>query len=311
MAYFSVALIFLHFFSYLVYGLDVHSKKSLRAVSSICKFLLPGCYCPTGKRQKLYFLFGNFPKDQSILILILQYIIDSPESPISSTFGFLVVISVTAVKQGYEDWIRHRADDLINNRKVDVVKDGKILVHGQNYGVMFRVQIFFSFNKIFILQTTRSKHLKVGDIIRLEDEDPLPADILVLSSSDDFHRCQITTANLDGESNLKVAVEILCIISTIASTVVYIILLQMRYCPPGLPKLQSSSDFLNLHAILECEQPSANLYSFNGNLLMFKKYMQSQPESLRSRSSRCQDQVSLPGSMSRRLGMAVKILKIS
>jgi len=45
----------------------------------------------------------------------------------------------------------------------------------------------------------------VGDIVRLEEEDPLPADILVLSSSDEFHRCQITTANLDGESNLKVS----------------------------------------------------------------------------------------------------------
>jgi len=47
-------------------------------------------------------------------------------------------------------------------------------------------------------------HLKVGDIVRLGAEDPLPADILVLASSEEFHQCQITTANLDGESDLKV-----------------------------------------------------------------------------------------------------------
>ncbi len=32
----------------------------------------------------------------------------------------------------------------------------------------------------------------------------MPTDVLLLGSSDDFLRCQINTANLDGETNLKV-----------------------------------------------------------------------------------------------------------
>ena len=45
----------------------------------------------------------------------------------------------------------------------------------------------------------------MGDVLRLEGEDQVPADILLVGSSDEFLRCQITTANLDGETNLKVS----------------------------------------------------------------------------------------------------------
>lgn len=53
-------------------------------------------------------------------------------------------------------------------------------------------------------QETKSKDVVVGDIIRLEDNDQVPVDVLLLASSDDYLRCLINTANLDGETNLKV-----------------------------------------------------------------------------------------------------------
>jgi len=37
---------------------------------------------------------------------------------------------VTAMKQGYEDWIRHSADNLVNNRSVNTIQDGKLVVSG-------------------------------------------------------------------------------------------------------------------------------------------------------------------------------------
>lgn len=53
-------------------------------------------------------------------------------------------------------------------------------------------------------QEIKSKDIKVGDIIKLEINDQVPTDLLLLGSSDDFLRCHINTANLDGETNLKV-----------------------------------------------------------------------------------------------------------
>lgn len=38
----------------------------------------------------------------------------SPVSPWTSLVPLLFVVSVTAVKQGYEDYLRHRADILVN-----------------------------------------------------------------------------------------------------------------------------------------------------------------------------------------------------
>jgi P-type E1-E2 ATPase len=47
--------------------------------------------------------------------------------------------------------------------------------------------------------------LRVGDIVKLVLDQPVPCDVLLISSSDDTGVCFVTTANLDGETNLKVS----------------------------------------------------------------------------------------------------------
>lgn len=47
------------------------------------------------------------------------------------------------------------------------------------------------------------KDVRVGDMVRLTCDSTIPADLLLLWSSDADNLCYIQTSNLDGETNLK------------------------------------------------------------------------------------------------------------
>jgi phospholipid-translocating ATPase len=48
------------------------------------------------------------------------------------------------------------------------------------------------------------KNVQVGDFVRLYNEEQIPADVVILSTSDPDGACYVETKNLDGETNLKV-----------------------------------------------------------------------------------------------------------
>ena len=50
----------------------------------------------------------------------------------------------------------------------------------------------------------RQCYVKVGDIVRVKADEEFPCDLVLLSSEDPDGSCHVTTANLDGETNLKV-----------------------------------------------------------------------------------------------------------
>lgn len=127
-------------------------------------------------------LFEQFRRLANFYFLasaILQLIIPfSPVGPLTSLLPLLFVISTTAFKQAYEDYLRHKVDKEVNNRSCHVLKDKKLI-------------------KI------RSKDIKVGDIVYVKNNEEIPCDMILLATSGLGDRCYVTTANLDGETSLK------------------------------------------------------------------------------------------------------------
>ncbi|CAM8916996.1 unnamed protein product [Rhodiola kirilowii] len=95
-----------------------------------------------------------------------------------SLFPLLFVLCVTAVKDGYEDWRRHRSDKKENNREALVLNGGEF-------------------------QLKKWKNIQVGEILKIFSNETLPCDMVLLGSSDPGGIAYIQTMNLDGESNLK------------------------------------------------------------------------------------------------------------
>ena len=50
----------------------------------------------------------------------------------------------------------------------------------------------------------KTKHIAVGDIVCVRAGGEFPCDLVLLTSSEREGQCHIQTANLDGETNLKV-----------------------------------------------------------------------------------------------------------
>uniref|UniRef100_A0A8C5EMA1 Phospholipid-transporting ATPase n=1 Tax=Gouania willdenowi TaxID=441366 RepID=A0A8C5EMA1_GOUWI len=168
--------------------------------------------------KNLFEQFRRIANFYFLIIFLVQLMIDTPTSPVTSGLPLFFVITVTAIKQGYEDWLRHKADNEVNGAPVFVVRSGSLV-------------------------QTRSRNIRVGDIVRVAKDETFPADLVLLSSDRADGTCHITTASLDGETNLKTHY-------SVAETAV----------------CQSESQLEALQAVVECQQPEPDLYRFVGRL---------------------------------------------
>lgn len=95
------------------------------------------------------------------------------------------------------------------------------------------------------VQDVKWRDVRVGHILRVDDDELFPADLLCLYSALPDHACFIKTTNLDGESNLKIRRPV-----------------DLREAAP-----EEESDVMEIKASLECEPPNANLHKFQGRLI--------------------------------------------
>ncbi|XP_053743815.1 phospholipid-transporting ATPase ID isoform X1 [Synchiropus splendidus] len=128
----------------------------------------------------LFEQFQEVANTYFLFLLILQLI---PQVSSLSWFTTIVplalVLSITAVKDASDDYFRHKSDNQVNNRQSQVLIRGVIL-------------------------NEKWMNVRVGDIIKLENNQFVAADLLLLSSTEPHGLCYIETAELDGETNMKV-----------------------------------------------------------------------------------------------------------
>lgn len=150
------------------------------------KFEFAGNSVRTSKYSFITFLpkniFEQFHRVAYIYFLVIAVLNQLPQLAVFgrgvSVLPLAFVLSVTAIKNAYEDYRRHRSDRIENNRVASV------LVNNQ-------------------FQPKKWKEIRVGEIIKIHASETLPCDMVLLSTSDPTGVAYVQTVNLDGESNLK------------------------------------------------------------------------------------------------------------
>ncbi|KAL3879263.1 hypothetical protein ACJMK2_031565 [Sinanodonta woodiana] len=128
----------------------------------------------------------------------------------------IFVLLVTACKDAYEDFRRYTSDKKINHKSCRMFST----IEGQ-------------------FKHAEWKDVHPGDFVHLSCNEEVPADILLLKSSDSQGICNIETSSLDGETNLK-----------------------QRQCVQGIEYGPQGPKSFTYHVI--CDLPNAEIYNFRG-----------------------------------------------
>ncbi|KAI9486475.1 MAG: hypothetical protein EXX96DRAFT_549200 [Benjaminiella poitrasii] len=229
-------------------------------------------------------LFEQFSRPANMYFLGMAIIQMLPQfgvkSPALTLLPICFVVFVTAVKDAFEDFQRHKVDRQYNQNMTHTLKG----YENTNYPKGFSRPFFSSWfpftghrpkkeinsganiyndkqtnisvdnysqssSSADVFQKSLSKDVHVGDFILLRNGDSLPADAVLLSSSDKEGICYVETKDLDGETNLK-----------------------PRNSVQELKHIQSGADCLNdCHFYVEAGAPSPDLYNFEGTLVALEK----------------------------------------
>jgi phospholipid-transporting ATPase len=131
-----------------------------------------------------------------------------------------VVVSINGLKDFLEDWKRKKSDDEENNRTC---------------------QVFDKLNNTFCQR--KWEEIKLGDILKINENEYFPADLVLMNSSEPNGICYIETKNLDGETNLK-----------------------FKQANGDIARqiIDENQSMRNFQGKLECKKPNEFIYEFDG-----------------------------------------------
>jgi len=170
------------------------------------------------------FLIEQFSKYANVFFLFTACIQQIPNVSPTNQWTTIVplglVLLASALKEMQEDLKRNQSDTELNSRVAQVLNPGT-----------------GSF------EPRRWRHISVGDIVRVESNEFFPADMVLLSSSEPEGLCYVETANLDGETNLKI-----------------------KQASPDTSRITNPQTASTLRGHLASEQPNNSLYTFDATL---------------------------------------------
>ncbi|XP_075959614.1 phospholipid-transporting ATPase VB [Anarhichas minor] len=129
-------------------------------------------------------LFEQFHRPANIYFVglaILNFVpVVNAFQPELALIPVCVILSLAALKDAWEDFRRYQSDRKLNN-----------------------TPCFIYSRKDKRFTESRWKDVRVGDFVKVVCNEIVPADLLLLHTSDHNGVCHIDTSNLDGETNLK------------------------------------------------------------------------------------------------------------
>ena len=169
-------------------------------------------------------LFNQFKFFLNLYFLLMacsQFIPSLKVGPIFTYWAPLgFVLGVTLIREAVDDMLRYKRDKQVNS------------------------QYYYVLRRVGEPKAMKSSKIKVGDIIQVNKDQRVPADMIFLRTSEKSGACFIRTDQLDGETDWK-----------------------LRLAVPPTQELETDVDIFDLNISIHAEEPRRDIHSFTGKFV--------------------------------------------
>ncbi|EXM11152.1 hypothetical protein NOF04DRAFT_1008322 [Fusarium oxysporum II5] len=212
--------------------------------------------------KQLFFQFSRVGNFYFLCVGIPQMVPGlSTTGSYTTILPLLFFVMLTIVKEGYDDYRRYRLDKIENAGFATVLgREDKYTGKLQPVNKWTKLNPFLThstaepypvpeeeFNGLRWVPV-RWSEIKVGDVIRLCRDEPIPADLVLLHSDGENKLAYIETMALDGETNLK-----------------------SKQVTPALEGCDTIEGISKCKADFVVENPNPDLYNFDGRVTVSGK----------------------------------------
>jgi phospholipid-translocating ATPase len=191
-------------------------------------------------------LVAQFSKLANFYFLVISILQLIPGLSTTGTFTTIVplmfFVTLSIAKEGYDDLRRYRLDKAENRREAQVLRASPS--SNTKRGPIDDGSSTPASPEPMLWEKIKWQDINVGDIIKLERNDPAPADLALLHTSGENSVAYVETMALDGETNLK-----------------------SKQTTASMSKtITHQEDVLRSDAEFVIEDPNQDLYSFEGRV---------------------------------------------